>query len=257
MSNSRFKGLGKLGKSVDKIYSNMQKEKLEDTTVYVASLQRLFEAVMQLEGVLHYFARLASDSETVGWFVDNLQSPAGFVNPHYLNNDSNSELNRSHTHLATTPSSPPQPSLSSSHDESLAAGRHQASDRKSRRRSNYFTSPPHVHRQGSTQTPEVADSSTSVFEGKPRGNSISSIPRLVPPVLGNSSANARFVLPASAIKTPMSLVSQGKGRAPGVIYARLIRVAEWLNQVLLAWVVRDIQVLFAKYIKRLREWVVE
>ncbi|KAJ1945653.1 hypothetical protein FBU59_002246, partial [Linderina macrospora] len=105
-------------------------------------------------------------------------------------------------------------------------------------------------------TPDLADPNTSVFEGKPRGNSISSIPRLAP-VLGNSSTNVRFVLPASTIKAPMSYVSQGKGRAPGVIYARLIKVAEWLNQVLLAWVVRDIQVLFAKYIKRLREWVVE
>ncbi|KAJ2890179.1 hypothetical protein GGI21_006267, partial [Coemansia aciculifera] len=61
----------------------------------------------------------------------------------------------------------------------------------------------------------------------------------------------------SPIKNPMSYVQQGKGRAPGVLYARLAKVAEWLNQVLLAWVVRDLQILFAKYIKRLREWVIE
>ncbi|KAJ2763315.1 hypothetical protein IWQ56_004863, partial [Coemansia nantahalensis] len=56
LGNSRFKGLGKLGKSVDRIYSTMQKEKLDDTSAYVAALQRLFEAAMVLEDLMHYFA---------------------------------------------------------------------------------------------------------------------------------------------------------------------------------------------------------
>ncbi|KAJ2112551.1 hypothetical protein GGH17_006462, partial [Coemansia sp. RSA 788] len=67
----------------------------------------------------------------------------------------------------------------------------------------------------------------------------------------------RFVLAPSPIKNPANFVHQGRGRAPGVIYARLVKLTEWVNQVILAWVVRDLQVLYAKYIKRLREWVIE
>ncbi|KAI7827315.1 hypothetical protein BX661DRAFT_171249 [Kickxella alabastrina] len=36
MGNSRFKGLGKLGKSVDRLYSNIQKEKLDDTSAAIS-----------------------------------------------------------------------------------------------------------------------------------------------------------------------------------------------------------------------------
>ncbi|KAJ1796033.1 hypothetical protein LPJ59_003997, partial [Coemansia sp. RSA 2399] len=80
MSNSRFKGFGKLGKSVDKIYSNIQKEKLDDTSVYATALQRLFEASMALEGAMNYFSRVASDADMAGWFTEVPQSPSSLAN---------------------------------------------------------------------------------------------------------------------------------------------------------------------------------
>ncbi|KAJ2794373.1 hypothetical protein H4R20_006248 [Coemansia guatemalensis] len=134
-----------------------------------------------------------------------------------------------------------------------------AAEKKNRRRSNYFS-----QRQNSNGMLESMDPMPAMVSAtKPRGESVSMMPRLIPAVAAPSSTangsggSTRFVLAQSPIKNPASYVQQGKGRAPGIIYARLVRVTEWLNQVLLAWVVRDIQVLYAKYIKRLREWVIE
>ncbi|KAJ2062658.1 hypothetical protein GGI17_002266 [Coemansia sp. S146] len=280
MANARFKGLGKLGKSVDRLYSNIQKEKLDDTSMYVAALQRMFEAAMVLETLLHYFSRIASDADMAGWFTDVPQSPVSLAGkrPQLSRNtpDTGSRGPTSSSPLTTQATLVSEPSASSigSATAQSAAGRKSSNasisapgagaDKKNRRRSNYFG-----QRQNSTSGP--ADSTDNIpgmiitrTSSKPRGESFSVVPRLVPtvPSAGAASsihnfASGRFVVPQSPIKNPMSYVQQGKGRAPGVLYARLVKVAEWLNQVLLAWVVRDLQVLFAKYIKRLREWVIE
>ncbi|KAJ2463981.1 hypothetical protein GGI03_003510 [Coemansia sp. RSA 2337] len=280
MANARFKGLGKLGKSVDRLYSNIQKEKLDDTSMYVAALQRMFEAAMVLEALLHYFSRVASDADMAGWFTDVPQSPVSLAGkrPQLGRNtpDAGSRGPTSGSPLATQATLASEPSVSSigSATAQSAAGRKSSNasitapgasaDKKNRRRSNYFG-----QRQNSTSGP--ADSTDNIpgmiitrTSSKPRGESFSVVPRLVPavPSAGVASsihnfAGGRFVVPQSPIKNPMNYVQQGKGRAPGVLYARLVKVAEWLNQVLLAWVVRDLQVLFAKYIKRLREWVIE
>ncbi|KAJ2493333.1 hypothetical protein IWW37_000617 [Coemansia sp. RSA 2050] len=280
MANARFKGLGKLGKSVDRLYSNIQKEKLDDTSMYVASLQRMFEAAMILETLLHYFSRIASDADMAGWFTDVPQSPVSLAGkrPQLGRNtpDAGARGPTLGSPLATQATLASEPSVSSigSATALSAAGRKSSNasisasgasaDKKNRRRSNYFG-----QRQNSTSGP--ADSTDNIpgmiitrTSSKPRGESFSVVPRLVPAVPGGCTASSvhnfaggRFVVPQSPIKNPMSYVQQGKGRAPGVLYARLVKVAEWLNQVLLAWVVRDLQVLFAKYIKRLREWVIE
>ncbi|KAJ2163027.1 hypothetical protein GGF46_000213 [Coemansia sp. RSA 552] len=268
MGNARFKGLGKLGKSVDRLYSNMQKEKLDDTSAYVAALQRLFEAAMALEDILHYFSRIASDAEMTGWFADTPQSPismAGKHHPHHGRGDSGSaDASSPSVPHATLVSEPSMSSLNSaaerkSSNASISVAS-TATDKKVRRRSNYFGQRP----GGGSSVVEGAETlPASRLPPRPRGESVSVIPRLVPQMPGPSTAAAtgstapRFVLAQSPIKNPLSYVNQGKGRAPGVIYARLVRVMEWLNQVLVAWVVRDLQVLYAKYIKRLREWVVE
>ncbi|KAJ2786761.1 hypothetical protein GGI15_001253 [Coemansia interrupta] len=280
MANARFKGLGKLGKSVDRIYSNMQKEKLDDTTTYVVALQRLFEAMMVLENLMHYFSRVAGDAEISGWFTDVPQSPVSLAGkrPHHrAHGESGSRGAASPSITQATLTS--EPSVSSIGSVTAAAERKSSNasisvasaanasaavvvaEKKNRRRSNYFS-----QRQNSNGYIDPTEAMPGIKQpGKPRSDSFSSIPRVVPIVAaaagsttsGAVIANARFVLPLSPIKTPMNYVQQGMGRAPGVIYARLIKVSEWLNQVLLAWVVRDLQVLYAKYIKRLREWVIE
>ncbi|KAJ2080236.1 hypothetical protein H4R24_003211 [Coemansia sp. RSA 988] len=267
MGNSRFKGLGKLGKSVDRLYSNMQKEKLDDTSAYVAALQRLFEAAMFLEGIMHYFSRVSSDSEMASWFTDIPQSPVSLAGkrPQHRGHGESGSISTISPSLpqATLTSEPSMSSMNSASERkssnasaSIASA---AADKKNRRRSNYFS-----QRQNSNGMAEGMDPMPTMASAtKPRGDSVSMIPRLIPaisvpaPTANGSGANARFVLAQSPIKNPASYVHQGKGRAPGIIYARLVRVTEWLNQVLLAWVVRDIQVLYAKYIKRLREWVIE
>ncbi|KAI9471241.1 hypothetical protein BX667DRAFT_509147 [Coemansia mojavensis] len=269
MSNARFKGLGKLGKSVDRIYSNMQKEKLDDTSAYVASLQRFFEAAMVLEGIMHYFSRIAGDSEMAGWFTEVPQSPISMSGRrnHVRGHPESGSISAASPSMphATLVSEASMSSINSASERkssnasiSVAAS---AAEKKSRRRSNYFG-----QRQNSTTG--ILESSdpmpASRLPTKPRGDSFSAIPRVVPlpaPAVNSASngtsANMRFVLAPSPIKNPASYVHQGRGRAPGVIYARLVKVTEWLNQVILAWVVRDLQVLYAKYIKRLREWIVE
>ncbi|KAJ2319050.1 hypothetical protein IWW52_002196 [Coemansia sp. RSA 2704] len=263
MGNARFKGLGKLGKSVDRIYSNIQKEKLDDTSAYVAALQRFFEAAMVLESIMHYFSRIAGDAEMAGWFTDVPQSPVSLTGKHTHtrgHGDSGSISAASpsmpHTTLASEPS---MSSINSERKSSNASISAAAADKKARRRSNYFG-----QRQNSNGMLEGADPMpTNKLPTKARGESFSAIPRLVPSapaagsLVGGSSTSARFVLTQSPIKNPASFVHQGRGRAPGVIYARLVKITEWLNQVILAWVVRDLQVLYAKYIKRLREWVIE
>ncbi|KAJ2725952.1 hypothetical protein GGI07_000880 [Coemansia sp. Benny D115] len=301
MSNSRFKSFGKLGKSVDRLYSNIQKEKLDDTTTYVAALQRLFELLMVLEDLMHYFSRVASDSDMSGWFTEVPQSPVSLVGKRHQHRahgesisrnagsppiahaalateplsslahmaaerkNSNASIphNTSAVGVATTPGSTTTGGFASATAAAAAAAA--AADKKNRRRSNYFG-----QRQNSSNFADTTEAMPVMkVATKPRTDSFSSIPRVVP-ILANtagsinggvtssiSGANGRFVLPQSPIKNPASYVQQGMGRAPGVIYARLVKVAEWLNQVLLAWVVRDLQVLYAKYIKRLREWVVE
>ncbi|KAJ2146983.1 hypothetical protein J3F82_004865 [Coemansia sp. RSA 637] len=267
MNNARFKGLGKLGKSVDRIYSNIQKEKLDDTSAYVAALQRFFEAAMALEGIMHYFSRIAGDSEMAGWFTEVPQSPISLSGK------------RNHTRgqgdlgsiSAVSPSMPhptltSEPSMSSINSNSERKSSNAsislvatATEKKNRRRSNYFS-----QRQNSNGMLEGADPMpTGKLPTKARGESFSVIPRLVlsTPAAGSmasgSTVNQRFVLAPSPIKNPANFVHQGRGRAPGVIYARLVKLTEWVNQVILAWVVRDLQVLYAKYIKRLREWVIE
>ncbi|KAJ1725351.1 hypothetical protein LPJ53_000483 [Coemansia erecta] len=281
MANARFKGLGKLGKSVDRIYSNMQKEKLDDTTAYVVALQRLFEAMMVLENLMHYFSRVAGDAEMSGWFTDVPQSPVSLAGkrPHHrAHGESGSRGAASPSIAQATLTS--EPSVSSIGSVTAAAERKSsnasmsvasatnasaavaAAEKKNRRRSNYFS-----QRQNSNGYIDTTEAMPGIKQpGKPRSDSFSSIPRVVPIVAsaaagsttsGAVTTNARFVLPLSPIKNPMNYVQQGMGRAPGVIYARLIKVSEWLSQVLLAWVVRDLQVLYAKYIKRLREWVIE
>ncbi|KAJ1732084.1 hypothetical protein LPJ72_003609 [Coemansia sp. Benny D160-2] len=282
MSNSRFKGLGKFGKSVDKLYSNIQKEKLDDTSVYASALQRMFEAAMVLEGIMCYFSRIASDADMAGWFTEVPQSPSSLTNKRRqqsrpqgssdasIRGPMSSPLTAQAT-LAAEPSAPSINSLSERKSSNASMSANSAAEKKNRRRSNYF---------GQKQSNSGGNSSNLVDSGegmrngngkagaKPRGDSFSTIPKIVPVMpmtagasnLGTAAANGssgRFVLAQSPIKNPLSYVQQGKGRAPGVIYARLIRITEWLNQVLLAWVVRDLQVLYAKYIKRLREWVVE
>ncbi|KAJ2746361.1 hypothetical protein GGI20_001421 [Coemansia sp. BCRC 34301] len=281
MANARFKGLGKLGKSVDRLYSNIQKEKLDDTSAYVAALQRMFEAAMVLETLLHYFSRVASDADMAGWFTDVPQSPVALAGkrPQLSRGngpDAGSRGAASSSPLATQAVLASEPSASSigsvaaqsmtgrkSSNASISAIGASA-DKKNRRRSNYFG-----QRQNSASGP--VDSTDNIpgmvisrATSKPRSESFSVVPRLVPAVPSAGAASSvhnfsggRFVVPQSPIKNPMGYVQQGKGRAPGVLYARLVKVAEWLNQVLLAWVVRDLQVLFAKYIKRLREWVIE
>ncbi|KAJ2617711.1 hypothetical protein H4S08_000219 [Coemansia sp. RSA 1365] len=267
MSNSRFKGFGKLGKSVDRLYSNIQKEKLDDTSAYVAALQRLFEAAMVLEGIMHYFSRVSSDPEMAGWFTDIPQSPVSLTGkrPQHRGHSGSGSINTVSPSLqqATLASEPSMSSMNSASDRKSSNASvsvaNLAADKKNRRRSNYFS-----QRQNSNGMMEGMDPMPAMTPAtKPRGESISTIPRLIPAVpaptstTNGSSVSARFVLAQSPIKNPASYVHQGKGRAPGIIYARLVRVTEWLNQVLLAWVVRDIQVLYAKYIKRLREWVIE
>ncbi|KAJ1726632.1 hypothetical protein LPJ61_005055, partial [Coemansia biformis] len=276
LGNSRFKGLGKLGKSVDRIYSSMQKEKLDDTSAYVAALQRLFEVAMILEDLMHYFARIAGDDELAGWFADAPQSPApvsGRRGQERSQERSQGDAGGA-APASPAPPAPPapqtglasEPSMSSmnsgserkSSSASISAV-HAVADKKIRRRSNYFG-----QRQLSTGLAESMDAGAPVgrVAGKPRGESLSVIPRIVPavpmpmvtPTASANSAMPRFVLAQSPIKNPASYVRQGRGRAPGVIYARLSKVTEWLSQVLVAWVVRDLQVLYAKYIKRLREW---
>ncbi|KAJ2373518.1 hypothetical protein IW150_003585, partial [Coemansia sp. RSA 2607] len=281
MANSRFKGLGKLGKSVDRIYSNMQKEKLDDTTAYVVALHRLFEAVMVLENLMHYFSRVAGDAEMSGWFTDVPQSPVSIAGkrPHHrahgesgsrgaaspsiaqatlTSEPSMSSIGSVTAAVAERKSSNASISLTSATNATVAVA---AAEKKNRRRSNYFS-----QRQNSNGYIDTTEAMPGIKQpGKPRSDSFSSIPRVVPIVAavagsttsGAVTTNARFVLPLSPIKNPMNYVQQGMGRAPGVIYARLIKISEWLNQVLLAWVVRDLQVLYAKYIKRLREWVIE
>ncbi|KAJ2563302.1 hypothetical protein GGH12_002642 [Coemansia sp. RSA 1822] len=267
MSNARFKGLGKLGKSVDRIYSNIQKEKLDDTSAYVAALQRFFEAAMALESIMHYFSRIAGDSEMAGWFTEVPQSPislSGKRNHTRGQGDlgSISAVSPSMPHTTLT-SEPSMSSINSNSERkssnasiSLVAT---ATEKKNRRRSNYFS-----QRQNSNGMLEGADPMpTGKLPTKARGESFSVIPRLVlsTPAAGalasGSTVNQRFVLAPSPIKNPANFVHQGRGRAPGVIYARLVKLTEWVNQVILAWVVRDLQVLYAKYIKRLREWVIE
>ncbi|KAJ1898887.1 hypothetical protein LPJ66_002465 [Kickxella alabastrina] len=307
MGNSRFKGLGKLGKSVDRLYSNIQKEKLDDTSAYVVALQRLFEAAMVLEGLMHYFSRVASDTEMSGWFTDVPQSPVSLANrrPQHRTHgesvsrggvsplimqaaltsepsvssigsaaerkSSNASTSTSATAAAAvmaTATSTATTAVSAAANGTNATTTAAGTDKKNRRRSNYFS-----QRQNSTGFVETNEAMPSIkHEPKPRTESFSSIPRLMPTMAGaagsagggpsastgaGASANGRFILAQSPIKNPMSYVQQGRGRAPGVIYARLVKVAEWLNQVLLAWIVRDLQVLYAKYIKRLREWVIE
>ncbi|PIA13886.1 hypothetical protein COEREDRAFT_83173 [Coemansia reversa NRRL 1564] len=267
MSNSRFKGFGKLGKSVDRLYSNIQKEKLDDTSAYVAALQRLFEAAMVLESIMHYFSRVSSDPEMASWFTDIPQSPVSMTGkrPQHRGHRGSGSINTVSPSLpqATLASEPSMSSMNSASDRKSSNASvsvaNMAADKKNRRRSNYFS-----QRQNSNGMVESIDSMPAMTPAtKPRGESVSMIPRLIPAVpaptstTNGSSVSARFVLAQSPIKNPSSYVHQGKGRAPGIIYARLVRVTEWLNQVLLAWVVRDIQVLYAKYIKRLREWVIE
>ncbi|KAJ2606834.1 hypothetical protein H4R99_000007 [Coemansia sp. RSA 1722] len=287
MANSRFKGFGKLGKSVDRIYSNMQKEKLDDTTAYVAALQRLFEAVMVIEGLMHYFSRVASDAEISGWFTEVPQSPVSLAGkrPHHRPHGESSSRGAASPSIAqATLTYEPSVSSIGSVVATAAAERKSsnasmsvlsnsnggapptsaamatssaatAADKKSRRRSNYFG-----QRQNSSGFIDTSEALPSIKQStKPRTESFSSIPRAVPiiAVAANVGGGGRFVLPQSPIKNPMSYVQQGMGRAPGVIYARLVKICEWLSQVLLAWVVRDLQVLYAKYIKRLREWVID
>ncbi|KAJ1992864.1 hypothetical protein EDC05_002496 [Coemansia umbellata] len=282
MSNSRFKGLGKFGKSVDKLYSNIQKEKLDDTSAYIAALQRMFEAVMVLEGIMHYFSRIASDSDMAGWFTEVPQSPSSSLaskrrHQHHGQGNSDASIRGPMASpslaQATLVSEPSASSINSLSERKLSNASisvsSTATDKKNRRRSNYFG-----QRQSSSNNAigavDINDSTHGARVGaKPRGESFSAIPRIAPaiPILAGASgisaggytsnAGGRFVIAHSPIKNPLSYVQQGKGRAPGVIYARLVKVTEWLSQVLLAWVVRDLQVLYAKYIKRLREWVVE
>ncbi|KAJ2598403.1 hypothetical protein GGF39_002664 [Coemansia sp. RSA 1721] len=286
MANSRFKGFGKLGKSVDRIYSNMQKEKLDDTTAYVAALQRLFEAVMVIEGLMHYFSRVASDAEISGWFTEVPQSPVSLAGkrPHHRPHGESSSRGAASPSIAqATLTYEPSVSSIGSVVATAAAERKSsnasmsvlsnsnggapptsaamatssaatAADKKSRRRSNYFG-----QRQNSSGFIDTSEALPSIKQStKPRTESFSSIPRAVPIIaVAANVGGGRFVLPQSPIKNPMSYVQQGMGRAPGVIYARLVKICEWLSQVLLAWVVRDLQVLYAKYIKRLREWVID
>lgn len=307
MGNARFKGFGKLGKSVDRLYSNIQKEKLDDTSVYVLALQRMFEATMVLENLMRYFSRVACDGEMAGWFSEVPQSPVSATASHHQRPRQHSRGKSESTGrgVAISPSIAQatlnsQPSMSSlgsvamasapGNNTASAGGRRKSSnasnsmassnDKKNRRRSNYFG-----HRKNSSTAMALESSGrpsmgagtngerSNNMQTRPPGDAYSAIPRAVPvasiPSHGvgaggssNCSTTAtgsyhRFVITQSPISNPMSFVQQGKGRAPGVIYARLIRIAEWLNQVVLAWVVRDLQVLLAKYIKRLREWVVE
>ncbi|KAJ2546157.1 hypothetical protein EV175_005704 [Coemansia sp. RSA 1933] len=281
MSNSRFKGFGKLGKSVDKIYSNIQKEKLDDTSAYATALQRLFEAAMTLEAVMTYFSRVASDADMAGWFTEVPSSPSSLANKRRTQNraqggsDSSirgplaSPLTAQTTVATTEPSASSINTLPERKSSNTSISVNSTTEKKNRRRSNYFSQ--RQNGGGLADSVEgMRNSSSSSKSGiKPRGESFSTVPMIAPvmPVtaggsipgtaggLGNGSG--RFVLAQSPIKNPLLYVQQGKGRAPGIIYARLVRIAEWLNQVLLAWVVRDLQVLYAKYIKRLREWVVE
>ncbi|KAJ2852406.1 hypothetical protein IWW36_000293 [Coemansia brasiliensis] len=224
---------------------------------------------MVLENIMHYFSRIAGDSEMAGWFTEVPQSPismSGRRNHVHGHPKSGSISAASPSmHHATLASETSMSSINSASERkssnapiSVAAS---AAEKKNRRRSNYFG-----QRQNSTAG--VLDSSdpapSNKLPTKPRGDSFSVIPRVVPlsapaasSTSNGASANMRFVLAPSPIKHPASYVHQGRGRAPGVIYARLVKVTEWLNQVILAWVVRDLQVLYAKYIKRLREWVIE
>ncbi|KAJ1667989.1 hypothetical protein EV178_000923 [Coemansia sp. RSA 1646] len=269
MSNSRFKGLGKLGKSVDKIYSNIQKEKLDDTSTYAAALQRMFEAAMVLEVVMNYFSRVASDADMAGWFTEVPQSPSTLANKRRnqsrgqggsdagIRGPMASPLAAQAT-VAAEPSASSINSLSERKSSNTSISASSTTEKKNRRRSNYFGQ--RQSGSGGVDSGEGMRNGGSKTGVKPRGESFSTIPMIAPamPMATGSHGNSgRFVLAQSPIKNPLSYVQQGKGRAPGVIYARLVRIAEWLNQVLLAWVVRDLQVLYAKYIKRLREWVVE
>ncbi|KAJ2473568.1 hypothetical protein GGI02_000755 [Coemansia sp. RSA 2322] len=284
MANARFKGFGKLGKSVDRLYSNIQKEKLDDTSAYVAALQRMFEAAMVLETLLQYFSRIASDADMAGWFSDVPQSPVSLAGRRPPLGRSTAEQGgrgaASGSPLIAQATLASEPSVSSlgsmaalttagrklSNASISAAGA--SADKKNRRRSNYFGQRQNSGSGFGDSTDNIPGAAIGRATSKPRGESFSVVPRLVPSMsnaggptaahgLNNGHNGGRFVLPQSPIKNPMSFVQQGKGRAPGVIYARLVKIAEWLNQVLLAWVVRDLQVLFAKYIKRLREWVIE
>ncbi|KAJ2848088.1 hypothetical protein GGI22_005809 [Coemansia erecta] len=279
MSNSRFKGFGKLGKSVDKIYSNIQKEKLDDTSVYATALQRLFEASMALEAAMNYFSRVASDADMAGWFTEVPPSPSSLANKRRTQNrgqggsDSSirgpiaSPLTAQTTVAAEPPPASSVNTLSERKSSNTSISINSATEKVNRRRSNYFgqrQSGSGGNGNGLADFGEGTRNGGSRSGVKPRGESFSTIPMIAPamPMATSGAAlgaigGGRFVLAQSPIKNPLLYVQQGKGRAPGVIYARLVRIAEWLNQVLLAWVVRDLQVLYAKYIKRLREWVVE
>ncbi|KAJ2580409.1 hypothetical protein GGH95_002609, partial [Coemansia sp. RSA 1836] len=199
MANARFKGFGKLGKSVDRLYSNIQKEKLDDTSMYVASLQRMFEAAMVLETLLHYFSRIASDADMAGWFIDVPQSPVSLAGKRpQLSRGGGPDIggrgaasSSPLTAQATLASEPSVSSIGSVAAQS-AAGRKSSNasisamgasaDKKNRRRSNYFG-----QRQNSTSGP--ADSTDNIpgmvitrTTSKPRGESFSVVPRLVPAV---------------------------------------------------------------------------
>ncbi|KAJ2855386.1 hypothetical protein J3B02_002196, partial [Coemansia erecta] len=207
MANSRFKGLGKLGKSVDRIYSNMQKEKLDDTTAYVAALQRLFEAAMVLEGLMHYFSRVASDADMSGWFTEVPQSPVSLAGkrPHHRSHGESSSRGAASPSLAqaTLTSEPSVSSIgsvaaaerkSSNASMSVLSGTNGAyasasastavasstaavaADKKSRRRSNYFG-----QRQNSSGFIDTNEALPSIKHySKARTESFSSVSRVVP-----------------------------------------------------------------------------
>ncbi|KAJ1678139.1 hypothetical protein EV182_004694 [Spiromyces aspiralis] len=130
----------------------MQKDKMDDTTIYTLALQRLFTAILAIEGWYGYFGRLS-------------RIPA---------------------------------------------------------------------------VQELFDRPSPPLDNSGGGDSSS----------GSGSSSADVAGKDSTIR-PTAAVS------PASLYLRLVRLSEWSDQVIVAWVIRDVQVMLGKYIKRLRESMTE
>ncbi|KAJ1916080.1 hypothetical protein H4219_003981 [Mycoemilia scoparia] len=233
-AQGRFRGFGKLGKSVDKLYSNMQKDKVDNTKEYSFALNRLFSAFLQIEGWYTYFSTLAYHQEIIDYFPNSVKASSSFDQ----RSSTATEQQDNHSHS-------------------------DKQSRKAKRRSVYFlpsktsnisSHPPPPPLPAIASTPVVSESDNAGIE-----SNCNSDPSVQPPqssVPQQSSGNKSSFSTGQRTGTRWAAEAATNG-SPAAIYARLVRLSEWSDQVVVAWVIRDVQVMLGKYTRRLRESITD
>ncbi|PVU85025.1 hypothetical protein BB559_007241 [Furculomyces boomerangus] len=312
MNSSKFKSFGRLGKSVDKLYSNISKDKTEGTSNYALFLHKLLVCFMRLEPWILYFSQLSLVPGMQSYFKNCYDSYSGDIGSPKnksksifeggkkpakkprkstltkIANFGGSNHHGSNGFLSLSGFKPR--SISMIPNEITSLGKQEQSKNVN------FGMPESGKYQGVSTTNLRFTSKNNTPIGTDQFESISAEktmkinqhnrntsdllernkqaePQKTYPgksgvqvsnqsnSISNSSTSdcidyANIVMEASFLSLKLSYNLANYEKSPLVILRRLIRISEWLNSVLLPWVLRDVHMLLIKYIKKLHEWVI-